>query len=169
MESRAFGLYHESDGFIHNLAMPVWNWEKLYQGIVRSILSGAWTDEANSNADRAMSYYMGMSTDAIDLLCAQRVPARVRRLVDLLHERIRAGAFLPFIGPILDQDGNVRVEADMALTPQEIIRMDYLAQNVIGRIPEIDELTDVAKVIVSLQGVSAANPTKAKLPADIEG
>ena len=169
MESRAFGLYHESDGFIHNLAMPVWNWEKLYQGIVRSILSGAWTDEANSNADRAMSYYMGMSTDAIDLLCSQRVPARVRRLVDLLHERIRAGAFLPFIGPILDQEGNLRVEADMALTPQEIIRMDYLAQNVIGRIPEIDELTDVAKVIVSLQGISAANPTKAKLPADIEG
>ena len=169
MESRAFGLYHEQDGHIHNLAMPVWNWEKLYQGIVRSILSGAWTDEANSNADRAMSYYMGMSTDAIDLLCSQRVPARVRRLVDLLHERIRAGAFLPFIGPILDQDGNVRVEADMALTPQEIIRMDYLAQNIIGRIPEIDELTDVAKVIVSLQGVSAANPTKAKLPADIEG
>ena len=169
MESRAFGLYRESDGFIHNLAMPVWNWEKLYQGIVRSILSGAWTDEANSNADRAMSYYMGMSTDAIDLLCSQRLPPRVRRLVDLLHERIRAGAFLPFIGPILDQDGNVRVEADMALTPQEIIRMDYLAQNVIGRIPEIDELTDVAKVIVSLQGISAANPTKAKLPADIEG
>ncbi len=169
MESRAFGLYHEQDGHIHNLAMPVWNWEKLYQGIVRSILSGAWTDEANSNADRAMSYYMGMSTDAIDLLCSQRVPARVRRLVDLLHERIRAGAFLPFIGPILDQEGSIRVEADMALTPQEIIRMDYLAQNVIGRIPEIDELTDVAKVIVSLQGVSAANPTKAKLPADIEG
>lgn len=169
MESRAFGLYHESGGYIHNLAMPVWNWEKLYQGIVRSILSGAWVDEANSNADRAMSYYMGMSTDAIDLLCSRRVPARVRRLVDLLHERIRAGAFLPFIGPILDQNGSVRVEADTALTPQEIIRMDYLAQNVLGRIPEIDELTDVAKVIVSLQGVSAANPTKAKLPADIEG
>ncbi|MGN0774700.1 MAG: BMP family ABC transporter substrate-binding protein [Candidatus Ventricola sp.] len=169
MESRAFGLYHEKDGYIHNLAMPVWNWEKLYQGIARSILSGAWTDEANGNADRAMSYYMGMSTDAIDLLCSQRLPPRVRRLVDLLHERIRAGAFLPFVGPILDQDGSVRVEADMALTPQEIIRMDYLAQNVIGRIPEIDELTDVAKVIVSLQGVSAANPSKAKLPADIEG
>ncbi len=149
--------------------MPMWNWEKLYQGIVRSILTGAWADEANSNVDRAMGYYMGMSTDAIDLVCSQRLPPRVRRLVDLLHERIRAGAFLPFLGPILDQNGTVRVEADTALTPQEIIRMDYLAQNVIGRIPEIDELTDVAKVIVSLQGVSAANPTKAKLPADIDG
>ncbi len=169
MESRAFGLYREIDGHIQNLAMPMWNWEKLYQGIVRSILTGAWADEANSNVDRAMGYYMGMSTDAIDLVCSQRLPPRVRRLVDLLHERIRAGAFLPFLGPILDQNGTVRVEADTALTPQEIIRMDYLAQNVIGRIPEIDELTDVAKVIVSLQGVSAANPTKAKLPADIDG
>ncbi|MGN0777262.1 MAG: BMP family ABC transporter substrate-binding protein [Candidatus Ventricola sp.] len=169
MESRAFGLYRESDGYIHNLAMPMWNWEKLYQGIVRSILTGAWADEANSNNDRAMGYYMGMSTDAIDLVCSQRLPPRVRRLVDLLHERIRAGAFLPFIGPILDQNGSVRVEADTALTPQEIIRMDYLAQNVVGRIPEIDELTDVAKVIVSLQGISAANPSKAKLPADIDG
>lgn len=162
MESRAFGLYHEQDGVIYNLAMPVWNWQKLYQGIVRSILSGAWTDEAAGHADRALSYFMGMSTDAIDLICSQRLPARLHRLVDLLHERIRGGAFLPFVGPILDQSGQVRVETDVALTPQEIISMDYLAQNVQGRIPEIDELTDVAKVIVSLQGVRAANPAKAQ-------
>ena len=126
LESRAFGLYHEQDGVIANLAMPVWGWGKLYEGIVRSILTGAWSDEGEHNADRAMNYYMGMSTDAIDLICSQRLPARTRRLVDLLHERIRAGAFLPFVGPIADQSGQIRVEADVALTPQEIIRMDYL-------------------------------------------
>lgn len=156
MESRAFGLYHEQNGHIHNLAMPVWNWEKLYQGIVRSILSGAWTDDAQSNADRALSYYMGMSTGAIDLLCSRRLPPRVRRLVDLLHERIHAGAFLPFIGPILDQSGNIRVEEDVALTPQEIISMDYLSQNVIGRIPDIDELSDIPRALVALQGLHSS-------------
>lgn len=98
LESRAFGLYHEQDGVISNLAMPVWGWGKLYEGIVRSILTGAWNDEGEHNADRAMNYYMGMSTDAIDLICSQRLPVRTRRLVDLLHERIRAGAFLPFVG-----------------------------------------------------------------------
>lgn len=98
LESRAFGLYHEQDGVISNLAMPVWGWGKLYEGIVRSILTGAWNDEGEHNADRAMNYYMGMSTDAIDLICSQRLPTRTRRLVDLLHERIRAGAFLPFVG-----------------------------------------------------------------------
>ena len=153
MESREFGLYHKKDGTISNLAMPMWNWDKLYQGIARSILSGAWEDDASDNADRALSYFMGMSTDAIDLLCSKRIPPRVRRLVDLLHERIRSGEFLPFIGPIIDQSGVTRVEADVALTPQEIIRMDYLAQNVIGRIPEIHELSDVAKALVSMQGV----------------
>ena len=156
LESRAFGLYHEQDGVIANLAMPIWTWGKLYEGIVRSILTGAWSDEGEHNADRAMNYYMGMSTDAIDIICSQRLPARTRRLVDLLHERIRAGAFLPFVGPIVDQAGQVHVAADVALTPQEIILMDYLAGNVIGRIPSVDELNDVAKGLVSLQGIRAA-------------
>lgn len=156
LNTRAFGLYQEIDGQISNLAMPVWNWQKLYEGIVRSILTGAWSDEGSVNADRALSYYMGMSTDAIDIVCSQRLPSRVRRLVELLHERMRAGAFLPFVGPVCDQSGAVRVPEDVALTPQEIIRMDYLAENVVGRIPKIDELTDVARGLVSLQGIRAA-------------
>ena len=164
MESREFGLYHKKDGVVSNLAMPMWNWDKLYEGIARSILSGAWDDDSSSNADRALSYFMGMSTDAIDLLCSKRIPPRVRRLVDLLHERIRCGEFLPFIGPIVDQSGVTRVEADVALTPQEIIRMDYLAQNVIGRIPDIHELTDVAKALVSMQGVRTGESKKTGEP-----
>ena len=166
MESREFGLYHEENGVIHNLAMPVWNWEKVYEGIARSILSGAWEEDASSHSDRALSYFMGMSTDAIDLICSKRLPPRVRRLVDLLHERIRSGAFLPFVGPIADQVGNLRVEQDVVLTPEEIIRMDYLVQNVIGRIPKIDELSDVAKALVSMQGVRCAEPPESKQAGD---
>lgn len=153
VETRAFGLYHEENGELHNLAMPVWNWAKLYQGVVRSILTDGWDDEAHQNADRALSYYMGMSSDAIDLICSRRVPTRVRRLVDLLHERIHSGAFLPFVGPIVDQDGEIRVSDGTALTPQEIIGIDYLASNVVGRLPALEELTDVAQSLVALQGI----------------
>ena len=153
MESRNFGLYQKNGEQITSLAAPVWNWSRCYQGIVRSILSGAWTEDQQLNADRALSYYMGMSSDAIDLICAKRVPVRVRRLVDLLHERIRSGAFLPFIGPIADQNGVIRVEDGVALTPQEIISMDYLAQNVVGRLPEQEELMPVAQSLVALQGI----------------
>lgn len=155
MESRAFGLYHTQNGEIHNLAIPMWNWEKLYQGIVRSILSGAWTDDAAGNTDRALSYYMGMTTGAIDLACSRKVPISVHRLVDLLRDRIRAGEFHPFVGPICDQQGSLRVEKNTELALQDIINMDYLIDNVIGRIPAIDELTEVAQTLVSLQGVRA--------------
>ena len=95
-----------------------------------------------------------------------RVPERVRRLADLLHERIRSEAFLPFIGPIRDQQDHLRVGDGVAMTPQEIIRMDYLAENVIGRIPSIDELTDVARARVSLQGVRAAQNREAAPDAE---
>ena len=144
--------------------MPVWNWQKLYEGIVRSVLTGAWQEEESSNADRALSYYMGMCTDAIDIVCSRKLPARVRRLAELLHERIRSGSFLPIVGPLVDQEGNERVAADMALAPQDIIRMDYLAENVVGRIPKLDELTEVACGLVSLQGIraTASGPTPAE-------
>lgn len=164
MESRAFGLYEERGDSTKNLAMPVWNWQKLYEGIVRSVLTGAWQEEESSNADRALSYYMGMCTDAIDIVCSRKLPARVRRLAELLHERIRSGSFLPIVGPLVDQEGNERVAADMALAPQDIIRMDYLAENVVGRIPKLDELTEVACGLVSLQGIraTASGPTPAE-------
>ena len=152
MESRNFGLYQKNGDQITSFAAPVWNWSRCYQGIIRSILSGAWTDDQQLNADRALSYYMGMSSDAIDLLCSKRIPVRVRRLADLLQERIRSGSFLPFVGPIVDQSGAVRVEDGVALTPQEIISMDYLAGNVIGRLPEQEELMPVAQSLVALQG-----------------
>ena len=95
-------------------------------------------------------------SNAIDLVCSRKVPDRVRRLADLLHERIRAGEFLPFVGPIFDQQGVQRLNENAELDLQDIIRMDYLIDNVIGRIPTIDELTPVAQTLVSLQGVRAA-------------
>lgn len=154
VDTHSFGLYSFSEGETVNLAMPVWNWGRLYERIVRSIFSNAWAEESEQNADRALSYYLGMSSDAIDLICSKKLPARLRRLADLLRERIRAGAFLPFVGPIYDQNGALRVEEDDALTPQTIIDMDYLAANVEGRLPGSGELTDVARGLVSLQGVS---------------
>lgn len=166
LESRAFGLYDELDGQISSLASPVWNWAKLYQGIVRSILTGAWADEGQHNADRAMSYYMGMSFEAIDIVCSRRLPVRVKRLVDLLQERISSGALQPFIGPIVDQAGSLRVPDGVALTPQEIIRMDYLAENVVGSFPRINELNTPAQQLAGLQGLKAVSAAADEESAD---
>ena len=39
------------------------------------------------------------------------------------------------------------------LTPEEIITMDWLAENVIGFIPKMDDLIEKAKPVVKLQGI----------------
>ena len=39
------------------------------------------------------------------------------------------------------------------MSPEEIIRMDWLAENVIGYIPKMDDLIDKAKPVVLLQGI----------------
>ena len=165
MDTKTFGLYRVEDGEPVSLAMPVWNWSRLYEGIVRSIASDAYAEEGAHNADRAMNYYMGMSSGAIDIVCSKRVPDSLQRLCELLRDRVRDGAFAPFIGPLRDQAGNVRIEEGEALSPQQIIDMDYLAENVDGRLPRFDELSDVAKNLAALQGVSvSAAPTGRRDP-----
>ena len=37
--------YTLEDGQIRNLAMPVWNWQRLYQSIIRSVVTGAFSGE----------------------------------------------------------------------------------------------------------------------------
>ena len=164
MESRAFGLYRQEENDVRNIAMPVWNWQKLYEGVVRSILTGAWAEEEAHHPDRAMSYYMGMSSDASDLLLSSKLPPRVRQLSEMLRTQIRNGDRSPIYGPICDQTGKLRLADGMALEQSQIIRMDYLAENVIGRIPKLDELSELARGLVSLQGLKSttAGPTTAE-------
>ena len=156
LEGRSFGLYRMEDGHPRNLAMPIWNWSRLYESVIRSILTGAFTGEGEVNADRAMHYYMGMSTDAIDLLLSEKLPAGVRRLADLLHAGVRHGDFHPFVGPVYDQAGTLRLEKDAVLSRPEIIGMDYLVENVEGAFPSAALLNDAAQRLVRLQGVKAA-------------
>ena len=51
------------------------------------------------------------------------------------------------------QSGNIECKDGERLSPQEIITMNWLAENVIGRIPEAEELTDDAQRLLQLQGV----------------
>ena len=37
-------------------------------------------------------------------------------------------------------------------TPEEIITMDWLAENVIGSIPKVEELTETARTLTSFVG-----------------
>ena len=75
------------------------------------------------------------------------------RLVELLRSSIRSGSFHPFDGLIYSQKGIVQCEKGGSLKPDDIITMEWLAENVVGKVPEFEELTDEAKRLVQLQDI----------------
>lgn len=153
--SRQFGLYHEEDGVDvpSNMATPVWHWGKFYELVFRSILSGSWKNEGPSGGIRALNYWWGMSSGVIDVICSKNLPEGTKRLVTLLKDNICSGEFNPFSGILCDQEGIIRHETHEPMDPEEIIKMNWLVDNVVGYIPSMDELTDEAKQIVALQGI----------------
>lgn len=61
------------------------------------------------------------------------------------------GEFKPFTGELKDQDGKVHNKPDEELDPDEIIEMDWLLDNVVGRVPEYEELDDNSKCLLSIR------------------
>ena len=152
--SRAYGLYKKrEDGTLENLATPMWDWGKFYEKIVRNIFSGGSTEIDAQKGKKAINYWWGMSADVIDVICSKSMPHGTSRLIEFLKSSIRAGAFYPFDGPIYAQGGVIRCEKGQSLGANEIITMDWLVESVIGKIPELDELTDEARTLVEFQGI----------------
>lgn len=151
--TREYGLYlKKEDGSLENLATPIWHWGKFYERIVKSICSGA-SEAASAKKETAINYWWGMSADVIDVICSQKMPHGTHRLINFLKSSICAGSFKPFDGLIYSQDGIIRCGEGESLQPEDIITMDWLAENVVGRIPAFEELNEEAQVVSNFQGV----------------
>ncbi len=153
--SREYGLYvKREDGTLENLAAPIWHWGKFYERIVKSVCLGG-GELSSLKGKKAVNYWWGMSAEVVDVIYSQNLPHGIHRLIDFLKNSIRAGSFHPFDGLIYSQNGKVQCQDGEALTAEEIISMDWLAENVVGEIPEFTQLTQEAQTLVRLQGVKA--------------
>ena len=73
----------------------------------------------------------------------------------------------PFHGPIHTQNGwMVNGENGGSLTPEQIVNMDWLAENVVGSLPSYEQLTREGKAAVDMVGV---DPSKDKAGAGESG
>lgn len=151
--NRYFGLYRAKDDALISLAMPVWHWGKFYEQMIRNILDGSWKYDDASDKSKGLNYWWGMSAGIVDVICSHHLPIGTARLVDLLKTTICRGDFNPFSGVLYSQTGVVQMEEDRVMSSDEIIKMDWLAENVIGFIPKMDALEEEAKPVVSLQGI----------------
>ena len=151
--TRKYGLYRQlGDGTVENIATSICHWGKVYELIIRSIMENTWKEEVEKNKNRALNYWWGISSGVLEIVCSQKLPGGTKFLVDLLTEMIRRKEFSPFQFTWTRQDGVVTNEAGKRLEPEEIFKMNYLAGNVIGGIPQLGELKEEVKEFVRLQG-----------------
>lgn len=154
--TREYGLYKYENGEATNLIMPVWNWGIYYEKLIQGILAGTYKSEDEGEA-KAINYWWGMSAGVIDLVYSKHVPTGVKRLAEHMEYDISVGDVVPFFGEIRAQDGTLKNAAGETMSPEDIMKMDYLVENVEGDIPSIDLLKEQAKPIVELKGVEEAN------------
>ena len=127
----------QKDGSLVPLATPFWDWGKLYEKVVRSVFTGSWNDISNS---KAINYWWGMASGVLDVHMSAFLPDGVSGLGRILKTGICNGTLQPFRMRIFDQNGVLRNNGEQALTPDEIISMDWFCENVDGSIPDYDQL-----------------------------
>lgn len=150
---RYYGLYRLVNGEPIGLAMPVWQWGVFYEQMLRTIMEGTWKDDDNIVEKKAINYWWGMSAGVIDMICSRNLPVETKRLVELIKTAISRGEFDPFYGKLYSQDGCVQWDPNKKLDPEEIIMMDWLADNVEGYIPTEDELLEHSLPTIMQQGI----------------
>lgn len=150
---RFFGLYRMEEENPQSLAMALWHWGKFYEQLIRAIMDGTWKYDDNESDIKAINYWWGMSSGVIDVVCSKNLPIGTKRLVELLKHTIRNGEFNPFSGVLYSQQGVIQKDTDGSLRPEEIIAMNWLAENVIGSIPKAEELQPEAMPTLIQQGL----------------
>lgn len=149
--SRKFGLYDIREGNMVNIATSIWHWGKFYERIVREILNNSWKKKETQN--KSIHYWWGISSGMIDVICSKNLPAGSKWLLDLIKREISDAGFNPFSGTLYAQGGVPKGQPGHSLSPEEIITMDWLLDNIEGEIPPIDALVEEARPMILLQGL----------------
>jgi basic membrane lipoprotein Med (substrate-binding protein (PBP1-ABC) superfamily) len=152
LEFGEYGTYLvEEDKSLTPLASPCWLWGNFYERIVRSILNGTWEQHTDSGV--ATNYWWGMDSGVIDVEFSKKLPESMRFLARSLSEGLKHGTLDPFFRKIIAQDGSVKNDGSRHFTPDELLRMDWLCDNIDGTIPPFEEVLPFAQPMLRELGV----------------
>ena len=146
-----FGTYfYNEEGKSIPLGSPVWRWGKFYEHVIKAIRSGSFD---SSKSSQAVNYWWGIRAGVIDVSLTDRLPEGVRCLAQLLRRELIEGRIDPFLRRLVDQTGQERSDGTRPLTPDELLNMDWLCENVVGHIPTLEEVIPESRATVRLLGV----------------
>ena len=152
LEFGTYGTYMVEDGVLSPLGSPVWLWGHFYENVIRAILNGN-LDKGRDNR-HAVNYWWGIASGVIDVRLADSLPEGLVQLCNLLREGFRSDTLDPFYRKLIDQNGRVVNDGSRPLTPEELLHMDWLCENVEGSIPEFYEIAPFARDMVRELGVN---------------
>lgn len=110
------------------LSANVFNWGPYYVSEVKKAMNGTW---------KSKDYWGSLADGTIQLApYGKSVPASVRSLVNAKLARFKRGTFNPFVGPIRDQSGKVRVPPGKKLSFGQIVGWNWYVQGVVGKLPK---------------------------------
>ncbi len=132
-------LYKIDNGEYKRLCGWRIDWGEFYIRILGEILDRAWKNRSGKENPKAVNYWWGLSANVFEINYAPELPPDTLRLVSLLRGDIISGKVAFF-----DKEN---------LSPEKIIMMDVIAENVSGAIPDFSELTEDAKKLARIQGV----------------
>ncbi len=151
----SFGLSYINGDDRRLIANPVWKWDVYYEEILRSVFNKTMQAEYD-RSNKALNYYWGMSAGVVDVEYTEYLERPSLRLANFLKESIIKDICIPFLAPVITQKGDEVRSEDKSLSPEQIINMDYLVENVIGTIPKYEELSPMGKATVDTAGVEIA-------------
>ena len=152
LEHGSYGTYFiEPDGSLLHLASPCWMWGRFYEHVVGSIFNGSWGQ--GTEVDKAVNYWWGMDSGVIDVTMSKDLPEGLRQLAWILRKGLQNGTIDPFKRLLVDQSGKVINDGSRSLTPEELLHMDWLCNNVEGSIPSFDQILPYSQAMVRELGI----------------
>ena len=113
-------------------------------------MGGAKPDE---KSQQAVNYWLGMDSGVIGINMSDRIPEGIRVLAEHLNKSIANRTLDPFARRVIAQDGTVKNDGSGTFTPDELLHMDWLCDNVIGTIPTFEEILPMSQTLVRELGI----------------
>lgn len=106
------------------LVSAIWNWGDYYVSVLEKVHNNTW---------ETSSFYEGLADGIVGITpYSSRVPQNVRDYVDKRKQEILDGKFEVFGGPIYDREGNLRIKDGTVATVDDINKMVWFVDGVIG-------------------------------------
>jgi basic membrane protein A len=105
------------------------NWGVYYIDEIKKVFDGTWTGERKTK--------WGIKEGAVVLTpLNSSVPADLAKLFESKKQAIAAGTLVPFAGPLQDNHGTMKVDAQSAMSADELTAINWYVEGVDGTVPK---------------------------------